>query len=904
MSIRNLFLSSQLLALVVSVAAQVQVTSLTTDYLTNPIGIDNPAPKLSWIIQSDQVNTMQETYEIRAALTPGDLKKGRNLVWDSEKVVSSQSVHIKYDGEPLRSYLRVCWQVRVVDNNGDKSKWSEPAFFEMGRLPDTHWGADWILPPWEEDPKTSMPSPYFRKEFKLAKAIKSARLYVSAHGLYQVEINGKRIGDQEFTPGWTTYKHRIQYQAYDVTGNLKQQGNALGIILGDGWFRGNMAFTGNRNIYGAEVAAIAELKLEYTDGTKETILTNDSWKASTGPITESDIYNGEKYDATKELKGWSSPGYDDSGWHNVKTADLPKNHLVASEGPAVRIVNELEPLSMEKREEGWLIDMGQNMVGWIRIKASGEKGDKITIRHAEVLDKEGNMYYDNLRSADQINSYIMKGGGEETFEPHFSFQGFRFVMIEGYPGELTADKIRGMVIHSDMEPSGTFECSEPLINQLQHNIVWGLKGNFLDVPTDCPQRDERLGWTGDAQVFAPTACFNMNAASFYTKWLKDLALDQTEDGMIPQVVPNLINGGGSTGWADAGVIIPWVLYLDYGDVSVLENQYESMKSWIGYMKQHAGDDLIWQENDWHWGDWLAYDASKSDYMGAFTTKDLIATAYYSYSTHLVAKVAAILGQEEESNYYTQLSEEIKVAFNKEYVTPNGRLVAHTQTAYTLALAFDMLDAETAEKSALHLAKDVEQFGHITTGFLGTPLISLTLTDIGRNDLAYNLLNRKEYPSWLYPVTMGATTIWERWDGQKPDSTFQDKGMNSFNHYAYGAIGKWLYQVVAGIGIDEYHPGYKHIIIHPRPGGGLTSAKATHQSMYGEIVSGWKLEGDQMTMEIEVPANTSATIHIPGGPSGIVVNGTPLEESGISFKKLDGKVVGKTGSGSYTIVTSL
>jgi len=457
------------------------------------------------------------------------------------------------------------------------------------------------------------------------------------------------------------------------------------------------------------------------------------------------------------------------------------------------------------------------------------------------------------------------------------------------------------VVHSDMGKAGSFSCSDPLINQLQHNIVWGLKGNFLDVPTDCPQRDERLGWTGDAQVFAPTACFNMHAASFYTKWLRDLAADQGPDGMIPQVVPNILNGGGSTGWADAGVVIPWVVYLNYGDREILSTQYESMKKWIGYMEQHAGEDLIWQENDWHWGDWLAYDASQSDYMGAFTTKDLIATAYFAYSAGLVSKTATILGQEEDARYYADLSDKVKSAFNQEFVTPNGRLVAHTQTAYTLALAFDMLDEETSVQSAAYLARDVEQFGHITTGFLGTPLISLTLTETGRNDLAYLLLNRKEYPSWLYPVTMGATTIWERWDGQKPDSTFQTPGMNSFNHYAYGAIGKWLYQVVAGIGIDPEQPGYKHILIHPRPGGGLTHARATHESMYGTIVSGWEWSEESLTMEVTIPVNTSASILIPGVPDAIEVNGTPLSESGLPHEEKDGGTLVRTGSGTYSIL---
>jgi alpha-L-rhamnosidase len=513
------------------------------------------------------------------------------------------------------------------------------------------------------------------------------------------------------------------------------------------------------------------------------------------------------------------------------------------------------------------------------------------------------MYYDNLRAAKATDTYYLSGGGPEVFEPHFTFQGFRYVMVSGYPGELTPDKIKGMVIHSAMEPVGIFVCSDSLINQLQHNIVWGLKGNFLDVPTDCPQRDERLGWTGDAQVFAPTACFNMNAATFYTKWLKDMAADQDKDGSIPHVIPNILGHGGATGWADACVMIPWDLYLDYDDVSVLENQYESMKKWIGYMQKRAGEDLIW-DGDPHFGDWLSFASARSDYMGAYTDKDLIATAYYSYSSNIVSKVASILGHEEEATYYRMLSESIKKAFNKEFVTPNGRLMSNTQTAYTLALAFNMLDEMTALKSARYLSGDVEEFGHITTGFLGTPLISLTLTWIGRNDLAYMLLNRKEYPSWLYPVTMGATTIWERWDGEKPDSTFQDPSMNSFNHYAYGAIGKWMYQVVAGIGIDEQHPGYKHVIIHPMPGGGLTSARATHKGLYGEIVSGWILDGDKLTMNVEIPANSTASIHIPGEPAGIAINNTGLTGSGVDYEQTDGETVVNTGSGNYVIVTSM
>ncbi len=411
------------------------------------------------------------------------------------------------------------------------------AFWETGIIKTADWEADWITSTWEEDEGKSMPSPYLRKEFRLEKPIASARLYISSHGLYQVEINGDRVGDQEFTPGWTSYNTRLQYQTYDVTDQLKQNDNAMGIILGDGWYRGNLGWVDARNNYGSQLSAIAQLMVRYSDGTTKIISTNDTWKASTGPIVKSDIYNGEVYDATKEVAGWSSPGYNDAAWSKTQVVEVSKENLIAPEGPPVRIINTLEPLSIEKVGADWLVDMGQNMVGWVQIKATGKKGDVITLRHAEVLDKEGNIYYENLRSAEATNTYHLKGGGEETFEPHFTFQGFRYVMVSGYPGTLEAADLRGMVIHSAMEPAGTFTCSDPLINQLQHNIVWGLKGNFLDVPTDCPQRDERLGWTGDAQVFAPTACFNMDAASFYTKWLKDLAADQEEDGSIPTCDP-------------------------------------------------------------------------------------------------------------------------------------------------------------------------------------------------------------------------------------------------------------------------------------------------------------------------------------------------------------------------------
>lgn len=886
------------------VLAQPRVTSLTCNYKVRPLGIDQLQPSLGWKMLSSTENTMQDSYEIRAALSLKDLEKGRNLLWESGKVASSQSVHVKYKGSPLRSFQRIHWQVRITDNHGKRSTWSEPAWFETAFLPDSQWKASWITPSWKEDKDRSMPSPYLRTDFSAKDELVSARLYISAHGLYLAEINGQRVGDQQFTPGWTSYDTRLQYQSYDVLDLIRPGGNALGVMLGDGWYRGYLGWQDNRNQWGNRLSLIAQVRLVYEDGSVEWVLSDGNWKASTGAIRASDIYNGEVFDATMQPEGWSQAGFDASRWTSVEVVEESTSKLIAPEGPPVRIVEELKPLRIEKREQGWLVDMGQNMVGWVQLKATGSAGDTVVLRHAEVLDKEGQMYYDNLRAADATNTFVLKGEGEEVLAPHFTFQGFRYVMIMGYPGELSEDHLRGQVIHSDMASTGSFECSSPLINQLQHNIRWGLKGNFLDVPTDCPQRDERLGWTGDAQVFAPTACFNMEAAGFYKKWLKDLATDQTEEGMIHHVIPNLLDGGGATGWADAGVIIPWVVYLSYGDKQVLVDQYESMKAWIAYMEKHAGEDRIWQEDDWHWGDWLSYDASQSDYMGAYTTKDLIATAYFSYSSALVSKVASILGREEDAAYYKNLSDEVKRAFRQEYVTPNGRLVSHTQTAYTLALAFDLLEPQRAGMAATHLQQDVRKFGHITTGFLGTPLISHVLSEQGMDEEAYMLLMREEYPSWLYPVTMGATTIWERWDGQKPDSTFQTPGMNSFNHYAYGAIGDWLYKHVAGIQIDENQPGYKHFYVAPHPGGGLRSARASLESMYGTMVSGWNLEEGNLNMEVEIPPNASATLQVPGEAASIFLNGEALESGERSYQCMDGYVAIPLGSGSYQVITKL
>lgn len=888
-------------------ASPLRITNLRCEYKKNPVGIDVLQPRFSWELVSSERGTVQTAYQIRVADSEVDLAENKP-VWDSGKQASDFSIHVVYQGKVLESGRRYFWQVQVWDNQGRSSGWSEPAYWEMGLLQPSDWKANWITPNLQEDHSRANPSPMLRHIFQVKKTVAKARLYVSAMGLYELELNGKRIGDEYFTPGWTAYDFRFQYQTFDITSQLKQGENCLGALLGDGWFRGPIGWEGGRNSYGDQLALLAQVVITYTDGTGDTFGTDANWKAATGPILQSEIYNGETYDARLERPGWNQAGYDDKTWAGVTALDPPKAKLVAPAGPPVRKIQEIKPVKVLKTPAGeTVIDMGQNMVGWVRFNLSAPAGTTVTLRHAEVLDKEGNFYTANLRSAIQSITYTAKGTGVETFEPHFTFQGFRYVTVSGWPGELNLDDFTGVVVHSAIAATGTFETSNALLNQLQHNIVWGQKGNVVDVPTDCPQRDERLGWTGDAQVFARTASFNHDSAAFYTKWLKDLALDQQDDGAVPHVIPNALSHrtrkseSASAGWSDSALVVPWTVYLTYGDRRILEEQYDSMKAWVEYMRRQAGDRYIWSSG-FTFGDWLAYAPANSDYPGATTDKDLIQTAYFARSTSILEKTAALLGKKEDAAFYAGLLEKTKAAFQKEFVTPNGRLSSNTQTAYALALAFDLLPDSLRANAAGRLANDVRHFGHLTTGFLGTPVLCQTLSDNGYLDEAYMLVNHKEYPSWLYPITKGATTIWERWDGIKPDGTFQSPSMNSLNHYAYGAIGEWLYRVSAGIEIDERQPGYKHILIQPHPGGGLTYAKASVHSMYGLVASGWEIKDGKMTLHAEIPANTTAAVRLPHASLDTVTEGgQPIQSApAVSHVHQEGDaVIADVGSGTYS-----
>ena len=889
----------------VASSQDLSLKELTVDHKTNPVGIGNKQPAFSWKIIEKGNNVMQTAYSIKVA---SDEKfSPSKLVWQSGKVESDESILQLYKGVEIKSGQRYFWQVKIWDNKGKESKWSTPAFFEMGLLSPSEWKARWIE--LGGDTIRYSPSPLFRKEFELIKTIASARIYVTSHGFYEVHLNGKKVGDQVLTPGWTSYGKRLQYQVYDVTDMLLKGNNAIGCLLGDGWYRGTLAWGNNWAVYGKKLGLLLQLKIIYTDGSESMITSDETWKASNnGAIRMDDIYNGETFDATKDLTGWNKPGYNDKNWQSVIIGNYNNDNLIASEGSPVRKIQEIKPVKIFRTPKGKLIvDMGQNMVGWLRLKVSGNKGTIVTLRHAEVLDKFGEFYTTNLRAAKCQLTYTLAGTGEEIYEPRFTFMGFRFVEVTGFPGELTTDNLTGVVVHSDMPVTGSFECSNNLINQLQHNIQWGQKGNFVDVPTDCPQRDERLGWTGDAQAFCRTAAFNLNVSSFFTKWLKDIAADQKQGGEVPDVIPDILNKQGATsaqpsaGWGDVAVIAPWTMYTVYGDKKLLENQYASMKAWVEYIRKKAGESYIWKGGS-KYGDWLFYHPPLDNHTepDGYTEHDFIATAFYAYSTSILAEAAKALGNTDDAKIYSDLFNRIKEVFINEYVTKAGRVGTNSQTSYVLALKFNLLPDDLRSKAAEFLASDIKsRNNHLSTGFLGTPYLCHVLSDNGYTETAYDLLLQESYPSWLYPVKMGATTIWERWDGEKTDSTFQDPGMNSFNHYAYGAIGDWMYRVSAGI--ETMGPGYKQIVIQPHPTQKLEYSKASFESSYGTISSGWERKDGKVIVKVRIPVNTTATIILPSAiPEKVTESGKPLSQNTFlkDIKAADKKLSMQAGSGEY------
>ena len=878
----------------------IQVDDLRCEYLKDPLGIDSAQPRLTWVIQSHERGQRQTAYEVLVSSSAAALENDRGDVWDSGKVASDETAHIAYAGKPLASRQVCCWKVRAWDRDGKPSAWSKTARWEMGLLKPADWSAQWIEAKklWGKaaGAPAAGPVPILRKSFTLAdKSVASARLYTTALGLYEMHVNGQRVGDHVLAPDWTDYRKRVHYDVYDVASLLKQGDNAVAALLGSGWYCGHIG-NGGFQFFGSAPALLAQLEVTYSDGTVERIVTDAAWRVHASPILGSDFMLGESYDATKEVSGWDSPGLDARSWPAATVRKEPARLLEGQVMQPVRQIGELKPKSItEPRPGQFVLDMGQNMVGVVRLKVSARAGTKLTLRHAEMLNKDGTLYTTNLRSAASIDTYVCKGSGVEVWQPTFTFHGFRYVELTGLPGKPEADAVTGIVLGSDTPRTGEFACSDPRINQLYSNICWGQRGNYLSIPTDCPQRDERLGWMGDAQVFVRTAAMNADVAAFFTKWLVDVDDGQTADGAFSDVNPNTMGCGSVPAWADAGVICPWTIYQVYGDKRILERHLPAMTAWVEWCRKHSTGLVRDKDRGNDYGDWLA--------IGSDTPKDLIGTAYFAYSTDLVAKSYKAVGNEALAAKYEKLFREIKAAFNKRYVKPDGRIVGNTQCCYAMALKFDLLPEELRSKAVQYLQDDIKAKGwHLSTGFVGVSYLLPVLTGAGKLDTAYHLLMQDTFPSWLFSVKQGATTIWERWDGWTPERGFQDPGMNSFNHYSLGSCGQWLYDSVAGIGLDAEKPGFRHVVIHPRVGGGLTSACGSLRSIRGLITSSWAVKNGLFSLEVTLPANTTATVYVPAANAAAVQeSGKPAAESvGVKLLRAEGgEVVFEVQSGSYT-----
>jgi alpha-L-rhamnosidase len=744
-------------------------------------------------------------------------------------------------------------------------------------------------------PWPAQPVDLLRRNFSVAKAVRSARIYSTALGTYQLYLNGQRVGNDVLAPGWTDYRKRVVYQVYDVTSQVRQGGNAIGAILGGGWYADGLGWLQTRYNFGPPpVRLLVQLEIEYTDGARDSVLSDESWKAKPSPITGSEIYNGENYDARLEQSGWDQASFSDSRWAAIAVAPPPQAPLVAQNFQPIRVNEILKPKTVTNPTPGvYIFDLGQNMVGWARLHVSGKAGIKVRIRFGEVLKPNGELYTENLRTAEATDTYILRGKGTETFEPHFTFHGFRYVELTGYPGTPTQDAVEGIVFYTAAPFTVQFSTGNQMVNQLWSNILWGQRGNFLSVPTDCPQRDERLGWMGDAEVFWRTASFNANLAAFSHKFTTDIRDAQSATGAFTDVSPRVGPTGDSVaGWADAGVIIPWSAYLQFRDSRLLEDNWAAMEKWMEHIAG-ANPNYLWlKERGNDYGDWLA--------IGSTTSKDLIATAYWAYDASLMMRMAQVLDRPQDEQKYREVFEKVRTAFNQEYVKPDGTVGTGSQTSYVLALHMNLLSQKGRAIAAEKLVEDIKAHDwHLTTGFLGTPYLMIELSNSGHSDVAYRLLLQNTYPSWGYMIEHGATTMWERWNG---DQMMGDPSMNSYNHYAYGAVAEWLYRYAAGIDESTEDPGFHRIILHPQFDATLGEAKASYDSSYGPITSNWRVEGNSIKWDVVIPPNTTGLLYLPGGvATRIMEGGKDIRQSaGVSLVLRDShSAIYEAGAGSYT-----
>jgi alpha-L-rhamnosidase len=927
-----------------------EAVSLRTEYLENPLGLDSVKPRLGWKLRSDGENVLQCAYQLQASETLGFV----NLTWDSGRMETSQSQHVLYAGTKLKSMQRIYWRVKVWNNHGEESPFSEPAYFETGLLHQSNWKGRWIEPEKEVDIDAYKPAPYIRREFDVKKGLVSARAYLTARGLYSFFLNGTQGTDHLFTPGFTSYHKRHQVQTYDVTSLLSEGTNALGVILGDGWWRGTTGGASLKNNFGYKVAFLGQLVLTYEDGSRDIIASDDSFKTtSRGPLRKTDMKAGEIYDATIDIEGWNKSGYDDSAWEQVAVTEDGYDNLIGTNSVPVRTKERFTPKVLHTPNGETVLDFGQNIAGWVDMKVQGGAGTEVVLVHGEALDNNGNFTLQNLADHGALDDfqevrYILAGNGVESYHPQFAIFGFRYVLLKNYPGTIDPHNFTAVAVYSDMEETGGFTCSNPSINQLVSNSIWSQKGNFMEVPTDCPTR-ERAGWTGDAQVYARTSSDFMNVYPFFEKWMADLAAEQFQDGSVPSTVPTVIGYhnlaeyerlsktstnpmmafrkpgvasmlDGSSGWGDAAVIIPWTMYLCYGDKSILEKQFDSAKAWVDYMaasakesnlrfkdtpvyQNYTGGELdanyVW-DTKFHWGEWLETDTEFTD-LAALLTKTGgcfpdVSTAYFAYSTRLLAEMAQVLGKAEEETKYRELYGKIKRVYNQYFIKEDGQIVEGRQAPNVRTLAFDLAEDDKKQAVADSLAQLVtEQDFHLNTGFLSTPFILQVLADYGHAEIAFKLLEQQSCPSWLYAVSKGATTIWESWRGMKEDGELS----GSLNHYSYGAVCDFLFAGIAGIRPVWEEPGYKHFILKPLHGGTLTQASATFESLYGTIGSSWEKTEQGIAYRFEVPANTTATIMLPGNHDDLKSGFEEFPDA----RYEDGRILFTAGSGEYRFTIS-
>lgn len=1053
-----LFLSTLFAAAVGNAGAGFHAERLRCERLNDPIGIDAARPLLDWRVAADRPDVRQGAYRVLVASRPELLVPGEADLWDTGRVVSGDTLNLRYEGAELTPHQRCYWRVRVWDQQGEASEWSDTASWATGLLGapwDAEWigydaararpdaeapleGAQWIghpddepmaapkgnrlyvarldLPPdarirkaealiaaddkhwlavngkmvvhgevgwervkpvgiaetltagenelrinvengsdgpsglvaritieleggeivtldsgeawlshqapghhWPAEPLDASrlkpcrvigsygvepwgraalqglflpPVPRMRGEVQLEKPVAAATLYVTALGVCDAYLNGQRVSDEYFTPGWTDYAKRVYYRAYDVTPLLRDGANALGAELSDGWYSGYIGWGRNRDHYGSAPRARLQLHVAYTDGTSATFGTGPEWQATPGPTLEADFLMGETYDARLEDPDWSRPGFDDAGWESVDVGADFDAVVESHPGPPVVAVAEFSPVSVNEPEPGrYVFDLGQNFAGVARVRVRGRPGQAVTVRFAERLNEDGTMYVTNLRGARAVDT-LLCSGGEDVWTPRHTFHGFQYVELSGLDAPPDAGAVTGVALSSDTPRIGAFECSDPTLNRLVENIYWTQRANFIEVPTDCPQRDERLGWTGDAQVYVGAASLNADVQAFFDKWLVDLVDAQRDDGQFPKTAPVVVAGpDGGPAWADAGVICPWSVYETYGDEPLLRRCYPAMKRFVEFCRRRSVDEVLPPEEYHCFGDWLSVNAN--------TPHDVIYTAYYAHSTRLLAKAAEALGNDADAAAYHELADRIAAAFRSEYFDDEGTIAGDTQCGYVLALAYDLLDEQQQPRAAERLVADIEERGdHLSTGFVGTKDLMLALAKIGRNDVAYRLLHQDTYPSWGFSIRHGATSIWERWDGWTPDRGFQDPGMNSFAHYSFGAVYQWMVENIGGI--RNGGGAYQHVVIEPTIDDRLDWARTEYESIRGTIRSAWRKEGDWLTLKVSLPANTSGEIRLPtDDPDRVTLDGRPLgEEERAITKVVEGRVVVTVASGAY------